>query len=469
MRSRTFLILAALSLLLARPIQAQTIANGTITAQDSGACATSTGCFIVTVPTSAGAVTLQVAGTFSGTLTIEGTADGTNYTTVTATKLSDGSTVTSITAADQYVIANGGLQIVRLRAGSFSSGTATITATRGLVISRLLNPAFNTNTANTFCLSATTKDSYLAEIGANNIGFYSGATNCASGTLRGDYNGTRWNFAVPLYAADGSSSAPSVASATTPTSGMYFPAAGAIAFTTNFEKMLIDGAGIHVGAQPILFGSSVSADDSTLSRTTANTLALRNGSNAQTFLIGPTTNYLSLTNADIITAPTQAAGGTVNTYGDVSGITKYQITISPAAGDCATAFIAGATTADCTIGTLQAGMQVMAVYADVTTPFTCSSTCSGTKTMTFGKTAGGAEYLVSFSVTGTVTKGLADADLGTSINRANAIQGGDLPSWSATTALIARFTSGTGFWGTGSATNVNAGTVKFTLFLRQVK
>ena len=62
--------------------------------------------------------------------------------------------------------------------------------------------------------------------------------------------------------------------------------------------------------------------------------------------------------------------------------------------------------------------------------------------MQVGKTVGGTEYIIAHDVfTAAVTKGLADADLGTSINRANAVQGGDLPSWSATTNISVRLTT----------------------------
>ncbi len=171
----------------------------------------------------------------------------------------------------------------------------------------------------------------------------------------------------------------------------------------------------------------------------------------------------------ITPAASVAAGGTVNNSGDHTR-QRYQITIAPASGDCSTAFNAAALTADCTIATLPAGMKLVAVYADVTAGFTCSGTCTGTKVMQAGTAAGGTQILAaSLSVTATATFGLADADLGSGMTRAAAIQGGLIGSWSTTTPVSVRFTSGTGNWGNGAATFVNAGSVKFTLITELVK
>jgi hypothetical protein len=145
-----------------------------------------------------------------------------------------------------------------------------------------------------------------------------------------------------------------------------------------------------------------------------------------------------------------AAGGTgitVNNSGEVR-IQTYKVTMTNAA------FSAAATTADVVVATLPAKSKVKSVIAEVTAAFTGSA---GTVTLQLGKTTGGAEYIVAFDAkTATVTKGLVDADLGTSINRANAVQGGDIPSWSATTNISARCTSGT-----GNTSTITAGSVTF--------
>lgn len=141
--------------------------------------------------------------------------------------------------------------------------------------------------------------------------------------------------------------------------------------------------------------------------------------------------------AGTFTAPAITAGSgtglTVNIASDVRRVT-YKATTTYAA------FAAAGLTADKVIATLPAKSKLVSVYADVTTPFTGGGATAAA--MTFGKTAGGNEYLVSFDVlSGAITRGLADADLGTSINRASAIQGGDMPSWSATTDISARLTT----------------------------
>jgi hypothetical protein len=153
------------------------------------------------------------------------------------------------------------------------------------------------------------------------------------------------------------------------------------------------------------------------------------------------------------------------------GRLRYQATITPANGvDCAASFKAAALTADCTVATLAAGMKLVSVYADVTAGFTCSGTCTGTKVLQAGTAAGGVQVLAAaLNVAATGTFGLADADLGSGLTRAAAIQGGLIGSWSATTPISVRFTSGTGNWGSGAATFVNAGSVTFTLVTEQAK
>lgn len=126
-------------------------------------------------------------------------------------------------------------------------------------------------------------------------------------------------------------------------------------------------------------------------------------------------------------------GLTVNNAGELRR-TVYKVTATFAA------FSAAALTADATLGTIPAKSRLVGVIADVTTVFTGGAVSAAS--MTVGKTAGGAEYLASFNVfTAIITKGLADADLGTAMTRAAAIQTGDLPSWSATTTLQARLTT----------------------------
>ena len=65
-------------------------------------------------------------------------------------------------------------------------------------------------------------------------------------------------------------------------------------------------------------------------------------------------------------------------------------------------------------------------------------------TLRAGKTVGGVEYMASFdSFTAAITRGLVDADMGTSLTRAVAVQGGDIPNWAAGTNFLIRLTTTT--------------------------
>jgi hypothetical protein len=122
-----------------------------------------------------------------------------------------------------------------------------------------------------------------------------------------------------------------------------------------------------------------------------------------------------------------------------------------------------AVTCDTTIVIVPAKAKITSVIADLTTVFACTAICtSATLSFTAGKTAGGNEYLLSFDADAVAARfGLADANLGASISRATAIQGGDIPSWTAATTVQARFTSGTGNIGNGTVTNLSGGNVVF--------
>jgi hypothetical protein len=124
--------------------------------------------------------------------------------------------------------------------------------------------------------ASTCADPALSETGALTTGIAFTATpsllDCVNGTAVLTTTGSAVTSTVPVLGPDGTSAAPSVASSTTPTSGMFFPAAGSIGFTTNFEKMRIEAAGINIGAQSLLMGSSIGASDVSLSRGAANRL-----------------------------------------------------------------------------------------------------------------------------------------------------------------------------------------------------
>ena len=156
--------------------------------------------------------------------------------------------------------------------------------------------------------------------------------------------------------------------------------------------------------------------------------------------------------------PGSGTGVTVTNTGEVRR-TVYTVTVDR------TQFIAAATTADVTLATLPAKARLVGLVADLTTTFACTATCTtATLSLTVGSAAGGAQYLASVDADAAVARfGLLDADLGTALVRAAAIQGGDLPSWTGTTPVSLRLTSGTGNLGTGAATNLSQGSI--TLYL----
>lgn len=70
---------------------------------------------------------VQITGTFSATVLIEATIDGTNWTTYAAINCASGATETSITGAGQWRTELVGVTSVRVRCSAFTSGTAVVT------------------------------------------------------------------------------------------------------------------------------------------------------------------------------------------------------------------------------------------------------------------------------------------------------------------------------------------------------
>ena len=74
-----------------------------------------------------GAVGIQVTGTFTGTLTFEGTLDGVTYTTLQVIPYNTTVAVTTTTGTGMWGGAIGGMSIFRVRMSSYTSGTANVT------------------------------------------------------------------------------------------------------------------------------------------------------------------------------------------------------------------------------------------------------------------------------------------------------------------------------------------------------
>ncbi len=67
---------------------------------------------------------LRISGTFSGTVTFEGSSDGATWGTLTVTLFDGTTTVTTATSAGQWTVSCAGLAAVRMRMSTYSSGTA---------------------------------------------------------------------------------------------------------------------------------------------------------------------------------------------------------------------------------------------------------------------------------------------------------------------------------------------------------
>jgi hypothetical protein len=74
-----------------------------------------------------GGVGLQVTGTFSGTLTLQLSLDGTNYVALQGTNVTTGAPITTLTAAGVMAANVVGARLVRVIGSGWGSGTAAVT------------------------------------------------------------------------------------------------------------------------------------------------------------------------------------------------------------------------------------------------------------------------------------------------------------------------------------------------------
>lgn len=157
-------------------------------------------------------------------------------------------------------------------------------------------------------------------------------------------------------------------------------------------------------------------------------------------------------------SPSNVPGLTVVDFGSTRRVTAAY-TLSYTGIFCLNTFC------DVSIATIPKKSRVVAVIADVTQAFVCAGTCTtSTLSFTTGRTAGGNEYLISIDADAAAARfGLINNDLGASIKTSatTPVNGGEIATWTADTTLQIRFTSGTGNLGTGTATNMNAGSITF--------
>src|SRR5262249_24397222 len=99
-----------------------TSGSGTITSINGAVTVTTAGCSIVV---------FNVTGTWSATVQIEGTTDGTTFFGVPSIA-NFGGIVTNFVGNNQYVVNCGGFKQVRLRASAYTSGTVAIAYNAGI-------------------------------------------------------------------------------------------------------------------------------------------------------------------------------------------------------------------------------------------------------------------------------------------------------------------------------------------------
>lgn len=129
------LIALVLALGLSASVSAQQSASTGPVSLTSATCPGS-GC--VALPISGyGVVGFQIAGTYSGTISFEGSIDGSNWVAMTVYPSNSSTGVTTTTSTGVWSGGVGGLQAVRARMSSYSSGTATVSLLSAIVSARV--------------------------------------------------------------------------------------------------------------------------------------------------------------------------------------------------------------------------------------------------------------------------------------------------------------------------------------------
>jgi len=142
--------------------------------------------------------------------------------------------------------------------------------------------------------------------------------------------------------------------------------------------------------------------------------------------------YNGLATSAVIT-PATGTGVTVNKSGTLAQ-QLYKVTVTYQA------LAAAGLTADKVIATVPAKTRIVAIYADTTTPYTGGGVTAAS--IIVGNAAGGAQYVATHDVlSGAVTKGLADADMGTELAAAALIQNAAVVNWTTAIDVYVRLTT----------------------------
>lgn len=180
--TRIATLLTAL-LLFSAPASAQVIDSRHVTAESTGAC-NAGACATFQLPPGSPSLVLDVSGTFTGTLTFEGTADGITFRTVAATKLADGLAVTTTASTGSFAVVNHGFLKVQARATAWTSGTAVVTATRGFAGSSGAGSGGGTQYADGAASATPTGNVIFGFDGANVRALLTGSGVVGSSVLR---------------------------------------------------------------------------------------------------------------------------------------------------------------------------------------------------------------------------------------------------------------------------------------------
>jgi hypothetical protein len=228
------LLVTAIALLATTARASAQLIDSQYVSATSSDCSTAGSCATFN-PGATPSVTYVVSGTFTATLTFEGTADGVNWTAINVVNVSTSANSTTTTAGGTFSFANSGFLQVRVRCSAYTSGTAKITATRGWAVARLFNPV-------------------VSSIGT----------------------------------ADGSATAAAFNFATEPNTGFYRPATGVIAAASFGSTYQMFGNGVFRVGSGTVIGWSTNAnpvlaqEDTALQREGVGLLAQRFSTTAQT-------------------------------------------------------------------------------------------------------------------------------------------------------------------------------------------
>ena len=104
---------------------AQAPQSGNLTATSTD-CSKGASCVTLNIDRNVGAVSVQVTGIFSATLSFEATVDGTNWVAINGDPVPSASAATSTTSTGAWIFNVAGLQSFRVRASAYTSGTAAV-------------------------------------------------------------------------------------------------------------------------------------------------------------------------------------------------------------------------------------------------------------------------------------------------------------------------------------------------------